>query len=408
MIDKLILKNFQAHKSSELDFCPGCNCIIGESDEGKTSIIRALYWASQNKPSGGDFISDFSKRGECSASIVVGDNGIERVLEFHTNKKQEKVIDRNAYWANDLEFKALGKGGIPDEVKNILQLDDLNFQNQMDAPFLLSKNGGDLAKYLNQVADLNIITTSLTKAKSKVDTANGDVKRKEAEIEVSKTELIDYVWIKEAESDVNTLEDDYSKFQNIEQDHDVLKELLNDTDDLIEDLEPYKDLDETENQIISLIFDALTYGSGNDVFNGLKEQLNDIDDLAESIAKFKDNDDELYQISLLMKEWESWDAGLKQLDSFKCDLNSVKTISDQIGSLAYNEKEIESLVDLTSSIGVYLDNKKSLTDFQYAWKDVLDLKEEKEVCIESIQSLTNEFERDFPPVCPLCSQEIKK
>ena len=398
MIEKLELRNFQAHKHSVLEFSPGLCAITGESDEGKTSIIRALYWASQNKPSGGDFISDFSKRGECSSTIVVDGNEVQRF----------KNKTKNEYRINDQSFKALGKSGVPDEVSNILQLDELNFQNQMDSPFLLSSSSGEVARYLNDIVNLNVIDDSLKKVNAKTNECIRNIAGKSADIEIDEIALIEYNWIKEAEEALLQLETDYSKFQNIEQSHEILKELLNDTDDLIEDLEPYKDLDETENQIISLIFDALTYGSGNDVFNELKEQLNDIDDLAESIAKFKDNDDELYQISLLVKEWESWDAGLKQLDSFKSDLNSVKTISDQIGSLAYNEKEIESLVDLTSSIGVYLDNEKSLTEFQYAWKDVLDLKEEKEVCIESIQSLTNEFERDFPDTCPTCNQKTNK
>ena len=132
MINKLRLSNFQAHKSSELEFCPGVNAITGESDEGKTSIIRALYWASQNKPSGGDFISDFSKRGECSSTIVVDGDEITR---FKNKTKNEYIVNGQA-------FKALGKSGVPDEVRNTLQLSELNFQNQMDSPFLLSANCG--------------------------------------------------------------------------------------------------------------------------------------------------------------------------------------------------------------------------------------------------------------------------
>ena len=392
MISKLILKSFQAHKSSELEFCPGLNAIVGESDEGKTSIIRALYWASQNKPSGGDFISDFSKRGECSSTIVVDGNEVTRF----------KNKTKNEYRINDQSFKALGKSGVPDEVSNILQLDELNFQNQMDSPFLLSSSSGEVARYLNDIVNLNVIDDSLKKVNAKTNECIRNIAGKSADVEIDEIALMEMGWVKLAEKELLQLEDDHLEFKNSQSLQEYLIDVLEDADDLVDKLKPYKDLDERLNTIEILIQHAGNWLFDNREHNEFKEHLNEIDDLIESIEEFKERDDELYQISLLVKEWESWDAGLKQLDSFKSDLNSVKTISDQIGSLAYNEKEIESLVDLTSSIGVYLDNEKSLIDFQYAWKDVLDLKDEKEVCIESIQSLTNEFERDFPDICPLC------
>ena len=396
MIDKLILKNFQAHKSSELDFCPGCNCIIGESDEGKTSIIRALYWASQNKPSGGDFISDFSKRGECSASIVVDGNEVTRF----------KNKTKNEYRVNDQSFKALGKSGVPDEVSNILQLDELNFQNQMDSPFLLSSSSGEVARYLNDIVNLNVIDDSLKKVNAKTNACNRDIEEKGIEAGLLKTELESHNWLDEAESAVNTLDNDHSKLQNIEQSHEILKELLNDTDDLIEDLEPYKDLDIKEKEIDSLLVLNTEHESDCEqhlIFEGC---LYEADELDESINKYQDQDDELYQISLLVKEWESWNSGVNQLDSFKSDLNSVKTISEQIGSLAYNEKEIESLIDLTSSIGVYNDNHKRFFQFETLMVDIdLDLAKIKQFN-KNIKITETEFERDFPDTCPLCSQEI--
>ncbi|MCK9524299.1 MAG: AAA family ATPase, partial [Limnochordia bacterium] len=39
MIEKLTLKNFQSHKHSELEFAPGLNAIIGQSDSGKSALL---------------------------------------------------------------------------------------------------------------------------------------------------------------------------------------------------------------------------------------------------------------------------------------------------------------------------------------------------------------------------------
>ena len=59
MIQKLNIQNFQSHKDTKLEFHPGVNVIIGQSDSGKTAIIRALRWLIWNRPGGDDFRSDW-------------------------------------------------------------------------------------------------------------------------------------------------------------------------------------------------------------------------------------------------------------------------------------------------------------------------------------------------------------
>ena len=51
---------------------------------------------------------------------------------------------------------------------------------------------------------------------------------------------------------------------------------------------------------------------------------------------------------------------------------------------------------------MYRTESDLLNEFDSLINDIGVLKEEKEVCIESIQSLTNEFEKEFPDTCPLC------
>lgn len=55
-IQKLIIKNFQSHKYTEIDFHDGLNAIIGPSHSGKTAIIRALRFVLYNEPKGSNFI----------------------------------------------------------------------------------------------------------------------------------------------------------------------------------------------------------------------------------------------------------------------------------------------------------------------------------------------------------------
>ena len=55
-ITKVHLENFQSHKNTSLEFDRGLNVILGNSDSGKTAILRAIKWALYNEPQGDYFI----------------------------------------------------------------------------------------------------------------------------------------------------------------------------------------------------------------------------------------------------------------------------------------------------------------------------------------------------------------
>ena len=48
MIKSLHIQNFQSHKKTTLKFHKGINVVIGQSDSGKSAIIRALNWTINN------------------------------------------------------------------------------------------------------------------------------------------------------------------------------------------------------------------------------------------------------------------------------------------------------------------------------------------------------------------------
>ena len=54
MIKSIQIKNIQSHKDTSLEFSPGINAIVGSSNNGKSAVLRALYWARYNRPLGTD------------------------------------------------------------------------------------------------------------------------------------------------------------------------------------------------------------------------------------------------------------------------------------------------------------------------------------------------------------------
>ena len=72
MIHSIKIQNIQSHKDTQLEFNPGINAIVGSSNNGKSAILRALYWVVYNRPLGTDNLLShwaFDKKGNQLASL---------------------------------------------------------------------------------------------------------------------------------------------------------------------------------------------------------------------------------------------------------------------------------------------------------------------------------------------------
>jgi exonuclease SbcC len=149
MIKQLTIRNFQSHKDTTLDLDPGVNLIVGQSDSGKTAIFRALKWLVTNRPSGESFRSSWG--GDTEVMLALDDGKVFRLK----GKKASHYILNGAE-----PFTALGTE-VPESIAQALNINELSWQAQMDPPFLLSASPGEVARTLNEVADLDKIDTTL-------------------------------------------------------------------------------------------------------------------------------------------------------------------------------------------------------------------------------------------------------
>lgn len=153
MIKQLQISNYQSHKDTTLALNPGVNMVVGQSDSGKSAIIRALKWLATNRPLGDSFKS-WAGKGETTVCIFVGDKG-KSVMISHSPSMYS--MDGNG---KAQEWSAIGTT-VPEAVTQALNISDLSWQGQMDAPFLLSASPGEVARVLNEVADLDKIDSTL-------------------------------------------------------------------------------------------------------------------------------------------------------------------------------------------------------------------------------------------------------
>jgi len=218
---KLEINNFQSHKHTVIDFDKNINSINGETDNGKSAVIRAIRWIVENRPVGIESSNSYwnDKYKEDMSVKLYLDNGvwIERV--------RNKTLNGYRYFDGNevVTLEAIGKD-VPQVVIDLLKLNDVNFQFQMDSPYLLSMTSGDASKYLNKIIHLDTIDTTLATAESDKRSLNAEKKIVEKDIVNYKKEIEKLSWLDKANTvqkriDVydNIISDKQSKVDTLEQ-----------------------------------------------------------------------------------------------------------------------------------------------------------------------------------------------
>lgn len=191
MIKTLCLQNIKSHEDSTLEFHPGVNIIRGESDQGKTNILRALYWLRYNRPLGDSIVSNWTRKdgGETAVTITTENHTVRRF------KGKE-----NGYQIDKEEPLTAIKTEVPEQVIQTLNFSESAIHRQFDGPFLLDESPGEVARYFNRIVRMDIIDTFLSLIDSKKRETSKELKIREADLIAAEKELEQYDWVEKADS----------------------------------------------------------------------------------------------------------------------------------------------------------------------------------------------------------------
>lgn len=345
MIDKLIIKNYQSHKSSTLEFSSGVNCIIGSSDSGKTAVLRAMNWIINNQPSGDSFRSNWG--GDTEATLVLDSQEIRR----------SRTKSKNEYQLNDLPpYKSFGQD-VPEDIKKLLNFSELNIQYQMDSPFLLSSSSPEVARYMNQIVNLDKIDLVMSAIESKRRKINQDIASAQSAIERSKEQLKEYSNLEQMESIVEEIERFVGYNKKLKQD-------LTELNDIIITLsEAHDELEEIEKR--------LTKKEDADLLNTQMILLNEKKKAIQELKEIKDS------LSELQKRHQEIEK--KLVIKIKAE-----ALNNQVIFLEEREKKRYQLTEIRNTLFINISKKKELD--------------------RSLQTLEKDYHELMPDVCPLCGR----
>jgi len=143
-LKRLELRNFQCHRVLKVELDPTVTAVVGPSDTGKSAILRALRWVVTNRPTGTMFVRRGAK--DCGVRVVLGDG---EVVRFRSGAV-------NGYKVDGKKLKAIGTS-VPSDVSSKLNISELSFASQHDAPFWFSLSPGAVAQEIDKLVDLEII-----------------------------------------------------------------------------------------------------------------------------------------------------------------------------------------------------------------------------------------------------------
>jgi len=362
MITELDIYNFQSWEEGHFVFHPGVNVIVGDSDMGKSAMLRSIRWVIWNRPSGTTVKSWWG--GPTSVELVTPEGIVIR------SKDKEDIYKLGISGRKDMVFKAFGLS-VPPEVNQLLDISEVNFQKQIDQPFLLSQTPGERAIYFNRIAKLDKIDIGLTNINSwirdltstigspatKDKSATGLIKQ----IEDATEELTKFDHLDMYEADVEVLEVRGNEFIRLINRKDSLRNLI-------------ESLDEVETKI---------------------EKESDILVIADEVSQVIDK---IHDVRYKRNTRHDLSLKIQALDWIDEQIEEKKTLALLEGkvvgllvSLNQRRDKIKLFAELTA-----LSRRIKILDSQIDEGSNTLIKDEEY------------FKKNFPEVCVLCGQDVEK
>jgi DNA repair exonuclease SbcCD ATPase subunit len=284
MIERIQMQNFQKYERRDIEFAPDITVLIGPTDSGKTSVIRFLYWLCLNNVPGEPFI----KHGEkfTRGKLIIDGRSIVR---------KRGPGPENSYKLDGKEFNAFGRSTVPEEIEKLINVNDLNFSHQMDAPFWFSLSPAKVSQELNQIIDLDIIDNTLAVALSNLSSTKSKVKVSNQRLSEAHEKLTDLAWVEQAQKvlvAIETVEDSQLAAQNRLE---LLGAKIRECERLEKDLVEFPDAQEFV-----------------ETYNQYAETAKKLDQLTESMALYEDLEEEICQAEKRLLELEAEKAKLGQ------------------------------------------------------------------------------------------------
>lgn len=152
--------------------------IVGDPQNGKTAILRALDLLRTNRPSGFRYHSHFAEGPATIVKVEVPEGSV--AFSKVGTTASYSVVENGT----ESKFPTAGTS-VPDKVTELLNLQDLNVQGQLDPHFLIADSPADIAREINRITNIDLVdkwTAALNRKKHTSTVLIGQASRKVTEL----------------------------------------------------------------------------------------------------------------------------------------------------------------------------------------------------------------------------------
>lgn len=380
-VKTLRIKNFQSHADQFLEFSPKMNLLVGESDNGKSAILRAIYWVYTGKPNGTSIV----RRGEdtCEVEIELG-NGTKVMHKLVISTSNPLKSQSNTYKITYPDGTSEeGNTRLLPKVQEVLgycpfQVDDgktmdINFMKQGEGWFLIGDDvsSPQRAKIVGSIMDTNCVDACMRDCEKDIQSTERQISSLTSEINA----------IIEQEATYSDLEDRKKTVSNLKQ---CYKELVEMSQKIAKIQKIYDEINLCKEKIrnCSEIIDTITkfdYNSGLAELKAILERTVKTSDLAQNISKNR---------SLLSEDMAIID-GLKKLPEMTGLISELSVVVDRYSKASNLSNQIESSKKIVSECSSVEQGLKNIAYIESR------LKELREICdrVVAISDIDTELKK---------------
>lgn len=413
-VSKVEIFNFQAHSHKVVDFVDGLNVIRGESNAGKTAILRAIYWVLYDKPNGSDFI----KTGAKSAKVRLHlSNGY--IIERKRNRSTAGSYILIKPDGTSEEYKGFANN-IPVEVTNAHQMPEIkingtaykiNVASQLDTPFLIGNGPTERVSMIGALVDADRADAARKEFLAEKRRASTEKSQLVSLKEKQEIELAKYNHLEKLKSSIDVLEFAIGKLEGDEarlRELEGAKNQLNNTKGnlmLIESkLSSIKTVDQSIIEEYKEKLDKLSelyncksnYDSSLaqlDIVNSKLSIIPDVTEVSVMVTELKGNLNSIYSLGQIK---EKHDELSSKTFEFNHDIDLYKNnLLELTDSLNKYESIVQARASYLDLLSVWSKADKGMRDVGC---EISKLLTEKQSKIDSLKGVSE--------TCPTCGGEI--
>jgi DNA repair exonuclease SbcCD ATPase subunit len=215
VVKSVWLGDFQSHEDTKIELAgPGkITVLVGQTDSGKTSVVRALRWVLYNVPQGVEFVR--VNRNQATVTIEMSD-GAKVVRERSRGSVNRYRIIKPGATDGGLKLEGFGLQ-VPQEVVDVtgvrlVKVGEkdlmLNLSEQLDGPFLgASISSPERARILGKLAGTEEVDEAQRTLSTDIHRGNGEVSRLETEIAALDARIAEYGWLPGLKETIEAVEE---------------------------------------------------------------------------------------------------------------------------------------------------------------------------------------------------------